>query len=184
MEPLKGQFLIAMPSMLDFNFSHTVTCLSEHSEDGALGIVVNRVIPSLTAGSIFRELKIEYTTSTSMIPLHIGGPVHPNEIFILHGEPFSWEGCLMITPTLAMSNTMDLIEAIAKGEGPQAFLIAIGCAGWGQGQLEAEILQNTWLTCPVDDKIIFESKVGERWNAAVKLLGIDPILLSDTAGHA
>jgi len=184
MDKLKGQFLIAMPSMLDFNFSHTVTCISEHSEDGALGIVVNRVIPSLTADSIFRELNIEYTNSTSRIPLHIGGPVHANEIFILHGEPFTWEGCLMITPTLAMSNTMDLIEAIAKGEGPQNFLIAIGCAGWGQGQLEAEILQNTWLTCPVDDKILFESKVDERWHAAVRLLGIDPILLSDTPGHA
>ena len=91
---------------------------------------------------------------------------------------------MMITPTLAMSNTMDLIEAIAKDEGPQAFLIALGCAGWGQGQLASEILQNVWLTCPVDDKIIFESKVDERWHAAVRLLGIEPMLLSTTAGHA
>ena len=184
METLKGQFLIAMPSMLDFNFSHTVTCISEHTENGALGIIVNRVIPSFTAGSVFKELKIEYTASTATIPLHIGGPVHDNEIFILHGEPFAWEGCAMITPTLAMSNTMDLIKAIAKGEGPKAFLIALGCAGWGQGQLEAEMLRNAWLTCPIDEKIIFESKVDERWRTAVKLLGIDPILLSDTPGHA
>lgn len=184
MDSLKGQFLIAMPSMLDFNFSHTVTCMAEDTADGALGIVVNRVIPSLTAGSIFRELKIDYTASAAMIPLHIGGPVHENEIFILHGEPFSWEGCSMITPTLAMSNTMDLIKAIAKGEGPQSFLIAIGCAGWGQGQLAAEILQNVWLTCPVDEQIIFETRNDERWRAAVKLLGIDPLLLSDTPGHA
>ena len=95
MDTLKGQFLIAMPSMLDFNFSHTVTCMTEDTEDGALGIVINRVIPSLTAGSIFRELKIEYTDATAMMPLHIGGPVHANEIFILHGEPFSWEGCFI-----------------------------------------------------------------------------------------
>lgn len=184
MDSLKGQFLIAMPSMLDFNFSHTVTCVSEDTEEGALGIVVNRVIPSLTAGSIFRELNIDYTASTAKIPLHIGGPVHENEIFILHGQPFSWEGCLKITPTLAMSNTMDLIEAIAKGQGPKDFLIALGCAGWGRGQLAAEILQNVWLTCPADDKIIFESKVDERWRAAVRLLGVDPMLLSETPGHA
>lgn len=184
MDSLKGQFLIAMPSMLDFNFSHTVTCVSEDTEEGALGIVVNRVIPSLTAGSIFRELNIDYTASTAKIPLHIGGPVHENEIFILHGQPFSWEGCLKITSTLAMSNTMDLIEAIAKGQGPKDFLIALGCAGWGRGQLAAEILQNVWLTCPADDKIIFESKVDERWRAAVRLLGVDPMLLSETPGHA
>jgi len=184
MDTLKGQFLIAMPSMLDFNFSHTVTCMSEYTKDGALGVIINRVIPSLTASSIFKELQIEHVASAANIPLHIGGPVHENEIFILHGEPFSWEGCVMITPTLAMSNTMDLIEAIAKGKGPQNVLIAIGCAGWGQGQLEAEISQNAWLTCPVDDKIIFNSKVDERWHGAVRLLGIDPVLLSDTPGHA
>jgi putative transcriptional regulator len=158
--------------------------VSEDTEEGALGIVVNRVIPSLTVGSIFRELNIDYTASTAKIPLHIGGPVHENEIFVLHGQPFFWEGCLMITPTLAMSNTMDIIKAIAKGQGPKAFLIALGCAGWGRGQLATEILQNVWLTCPVDDKIIFEYGIDERWHAAVKLLGIDPLLLSDTPGHA
>ncbi len=184
MDTLKGQFLISMPSMLDFNFFHTVTCMSEHTADGALGIVINRVIPSLTAGSIFRELKIEHTETAAKIALHIGGPVHTNEIFILHGAPFSWEGCIMITPTLAMSNTMDLIEAIAKGEGPETFLIALGCAGWGGGQLEAEILQNAWLTCPIDEKILFRSKLDERWHAAVRSLGIDPVLLSGTPGHA
>ena len=184
METLKGQFLIAMPSMLDFNFSQTVTCLSEHTADGAMGIVVNRVIPSLMAGTIFKELKIDHTASAAEIPIHLGGPVHENEIFILHGQPFSWEGCLRITPTLALSNTIDLIEAIARGEGPEAFLISLGCAGWGPGQLESEISQNAWLTCPVDEKIIFESNVDTRWEEAVRVLGIDPVLLSDTPGHA
>ena len=184
MDTLKGQFLIAMPSMLDFNFSHTVTCMSAHASEGALGIVVNRVIPALTAGSIFRELKIACSPSAASMPIHIGGPVHENEIFILHGKPFSWEGCIKITPTLAMSNTMDLLEAIAKDEGPETCLIALGCAGWGPGQLETEISQNKWLTCAVENRIIFMDDVNTRWHAAVRLLGIDTMLLSDTLGHA
>jgi putative transcriptional regulator len=184
MDTLKGQFLIAMPSMLDFNFAHTVTCMSEHTKDGALGVVINRVIPSLTADSIFKELKLDYTAATAKLPIHIGGPVHENEIFILHGSPFSWEGCIKITPTIAMSNTMDLIKAIAKGEGPGDFLIALGCAGWGSGQLEAELSKNAWLTCPADDDILFACEVDGRWVAAVKSLGIDPVLLSNAAGHA
>lgn len=184
MDSLKGQFLIAMPSMLDFNFAHTVTCLSEHNKEGALGIVINRMIPSLTAESIFKELKLEYNSRTAKIPIYIGGPVHENEIFILHGFPFTWEGSIQITENLAMSNTMDLIRAIAKGEGPESCLIALGCAGWGPGQLESELAQNAWLTCPAKDEILFEYAVEDRWDAAVKTLGIDPILLSDTAGHA
>ena len=117
MESLKGHFLIAMPSMADFNFSHTVTCLSEHTAKGALGMIINRIIPSLSARSIFEELKLEYSDRTESVPVYIGGPVHENEVFILHGPPFSWEGCLMITTSLAMSNTMDIIEAIA-GDSP------------------------------------------------------------------
>ncbi len=184
MDSLKGQFLIAMPSMLDFNFAHTVTCLSEHNQEGALGIVINRMIPSLKAESIFKELKLAYNSQTAEIPIYIGGPVHENEIFILHGYPFTWEGSIQITADLAMSNTMDLIRAIARGEGPDSYLIALGCAGWGAGQLESELAQNAWLTCPATEEILFDHAVEDRWGAAVKTLGIDPVLLSDTAGHA
>ena len=184
MESFKGNFLIAMPSMADFNFSHTVSCISEHTSDGALGIIVNRILPAVSAKSIFEELKLEYTSRADTIPIHIGGPVHENEIFILHGEPFTWQGCLMITPTIAMSNTMDVIRAVAKNEGPESFIIALGCAGWGPGQLEYEIAQNAWLTCPVDEKIIFRRPIEMRWNDAVRMMGIDPMLLSATPGHA
>ena len=184
MDSFKGNFLIAMPSMADFNFSHTVSCISEHTSDGALGIIVNRVLPAVSAKSIFEELKLEYTSRAETIPIHIGGPVHENEIFILHGEPFTWEGCLMITPTIAMSNTMDVIRAVAKDQGPKSFIIAVGCAGWGPGQLEYEIAQNAWLTCPVDEKIIFRRPIEMRWDDAVRMMGIDPMLLSATPGHA
>lgn len=184
MESLKGHFLIAMPSMADFNFTHTVTCLSEHTAKGALGMVINRMIPSLSAGSIFKELKLEYTPRAESVPVYIGGPVHENEVFILHGPPFSWEGCLMITDSLAMSNTMDIIEAIAGDRGPESFMITLGCAGWGPGQLEYELSRNAWLTCPADNRIIFDSPVDTRWDAAVKKMGIDPALLTETPGHA
>jgi len=158
--------------------------LSEHNNQGALGIVINRMIPSLKAESIFKELKLEYKPESADAPIFIGGPVHENEIFILHGSPFSWEGSVKITANLGMSNTMDLIRAIAKGEGPDSYLIALGCAGWGPGQLESELAQNAWLNCPAKHEILFDFGVDDRWAAAVKTLGIDPVLLSDTAGHA
>ena len=181
---LKGHFLIAMPEMADFNFSHTVTCISEHTHTGALGIIINRVLSTVSGKTIFDELKLESAPGSESIPIHIGGPVHANEIFILHGPPFEWESCLMITETLAMSNTMDIIAAIAAGEGPEAFVISLGCAGWGPGQLESEITQNAWLTCPVANEVVFSEPIESRWERTVKMMGINPALLSSTPGHA
>jgi len=181
---LKGQFLLAMPNLMDPNFYQTVTCICEHSEDGAMGIIINRVHHSLVAKDIFEELAIEHGPGMDSIPIYLGGPVHPGEIFVLHGPPFNWEASLMITPSLAMSNTRDILEAIAMGSGPQAFIIILGCAGWGPGQLESEIKENAWLNYPVFDENIFDMSVELRWGEAVKKLGIDPALLSDTAGHA
>jgi len=181
---LKGHFLVAMPEMADFNFSHTVTCIAEHTQSGALGIVINRKLPSVSGKTIFEELKLEGRSGSGSIPIHIGGPVHANEIFILHGPPFSWESCMMITETLAMSNTMDIITAIARGEGPEAFIISLGCAGWGPGQLEFEITENAWLTCPVAEDVVFYEPIETRWETTVKRMGITPALLSNTPGHA
>jgi putative transcriptional regulator len=184
MDSLKGNFLVAMPAMADINFSHTVTCIAEHTAEGALGVVVNRVLPAISAKTIFEELKLDFTQGAEKIPVHIGGPVHENEIFILHGAPFDWEGSLMITPTVAMSNTMDVIRALAKGEGPKSFIIALGCAGWAPDQLEFELAQNAWLTCPLNEKIMFEDAMDSRWAESVKMMGINPMLLSNTPGHA
>lgn len=181
---MKAQFLIAMPGLLDPNFSKTVTCICEHTQEGALGVVVNRVHPGIILKEILEELKLEYVPESKDIPVYIGGPVHFDEIFILHGPPFDWRGCLRITPTLALSNTKDILTAIALGKGPQQVMMALGCAGWGPGQLESEISQNAWLTGPVSDDIIFEVPEDKRWDAAVKKMGIDPSLLSNTAGHA
>jgi len=175
---------MAMPGLADPNFSQTVTCIAELNPEGGMGIIVNRVNPFLSGKDIFDELKIEYLFDVKPIPIHIGGPVHVNEIFILHGPPFDWEGCFRITSSLAMSNTRDILDAIATGKGPKSFIITLGCAGWGPGQLESEIKENAWLTCPVFDDIIFDIPVESRWEEAVKRLGINPARLLDRAGHA
>ncbi|HIJ56766.1 MAG TPA: YqgE/AlgH family protein [Deltaproteobacteria bacterium] len=180
----KGQLLIAMPGLPDANFDQTVTLLCEHNDEGAIGIVLNRVHPSLSGKDIFEELELKPYSGAENIPVHIGGPVNINEIFVLHGPPFEWEGCYQINPTIGMSNTMDILVAISGGSGPESYIISLGCAGWGPGQLESEIMQNTWLTSSVLEEIIFDIPLEERWEAAVKRMGIDPTLLTDAAGHA
>ena len=181
---LRGQFLLAMPSLIDPNFYQTVTSICEHNENGAMGIIINRVHHSLTAKDIFQELNIEHAPGSDTVPVHLGGPVHLGEIFVLHGPPFEWEATLMITPSVAMTNTRYILEAVAMCSGPDAFIITLGCAGWGPGQLESEIKENAWLNSPIFEENIFNMPVESRWEEAVKKMGIDPTLLSDTAGHA
>ncbi len=181
---LKGQFLTAMPSLADPNFSYTVTCICEHNAEGAVGLIINRIHPFLSCKDIFEELKVDYKKDCETIPVYVGGPVHTGDIFILHGSPFEWGGCLMITPDLAMSNTKDIVNAIALGNGPELFAVVLGCAGWGKGQLEYEIMQNAWLSCPLENKVIFHTPVEDRWKEVMNIMGIDPALLSDMAGNA
>lgn len=180
----KGQFLMAMPLLVDQNFYQTVICICEYTQAGAVGIVINRVHPSLSGKDIFNELKIESISGAESIPIHIGGPVHIGEIFVLHGPPFGWEGCFMVTSALAMSNTKDILEAIAMGRGPKSFIVALGCAGWGPGQLESEIKGNAWMTSPIFEEIVFDMPIEERWEKAMKKVGVDPAMLLNTSGHA
>ncbi|BBO80127.1 UPF0301 protein [Desulfosarcina ovata subsp. sediminis] len=183
-QSLKGQFLMAMPGLNDPNFYQSVTCLSEHNARGAMGIVINRIHPEINAKMIFDELQINCVAGSERIPVHIGGPVHMNEIFVLHAAPFGWEGGMMITEEVGLSNSRDILEAIAAGYPPQEYIIALGCAGWGPGQLEGEIRSNSWITGPYSATIAFQTGIERRWEEAMKGIGIDPALLSDTAGHA
>lgn len=183
-ESLKGHYLIAMPGLQDPNFHQTVTVICEHNAEGAIGIIVNRVHDNLTCGEIFEELDIAYAPITSTAQIHIGGPVHMSELFMLHGPPFKWDSCLMVSPTVAMSNSRDIVEAVALNRGPEAVIFSLGCAGWGPGQLEAELLENAWLTCPVLDEVIFQCPVENRWHEAVKKMGFDPMWLSSASGNA
>jgi putative transcriptional regulator len=183
-ESLRGHFLIAMPGLLDPNFHQTVVCISEHTREGAVGLVINRVHAALQTATIFEELEMDHEPAMGNLPVHLGGPVHASELFILHGPPFDAGESLVITPALAMSTTRDVLQRIARGKGPPSCMIALGCAGWGPGQLEAEIKQNAWLTCDIAETILFATPVEKRWEATLAHLGIDPALLMDAAGHA
>ena len=181
---LKGQMILGMPGLADPNFSQTVTCLFEHTRQGAVGGIVNRVHPFLSAKSIFEELKIDCDPTAETIPIYMGGPVHMGEIFVLHGPPFEWQGCLRISSGLGMSTTLDILKSIAAAKGPEAYIIMLGCAGWGPGQLESEIRENTWLVCPFSAGIVFDLPFASRWQRAMQSIGVDPALMSGKAGNA
>jgi putative transcriptional regulator len=181
---LRGHFLIAMPGLEDPNFFQTVSYVCEHNAEGAVGLVINRVHPELTGEAVFRDLEMTAAQKFGGLPIHLGGPVHEDEVFVLHGPPFGWEACKPVTSSVALSNSKDLLERLAQGEGPESFMITLGCAGWGPGQLESEIMANVWLSCPANEKILFDMPHDKKWEEAAKLIGIDVRLLSGAVGHA
>ncbi len=184
MESLKGQFLISMPEMADPNFSESVTLICEHTADGAVGIVINRVHPFITGHQIAQELKLIVHHDFHDMPILAGGPVHLGEVFIIHGTPTDWLGSMEITPGIAMSSAKDLLVSITQNQGPQSYIIALGCAGWGANQLESEIMQNAWLNFQADKDIIFNTPMEDKWESAIRKMGIEPSFLTNTAGHA
>ncbi len=181
---LKGSFLIAMPDLADPNFARTVTLICEHTAAGALGLIINKPHPLVITEQIFKEFNMAVNEKTGKAPIYMGGPVQTEEIYILHGPPFDWRGTLSVTRTLAITNTVDLLEALAVGTGPHKMRMMLGCAGWGPGQLEQEIMDNSWLTCDASDKIIFNVDSENCWEESVRSMGIDPFLLSSGAGNA
>ena len=181
---LKGKLLVSMPQLRDPSFYKSVTCMTEFTPEGALGIIVNRVIPELTGDKIFRELEIECGAGAESIPIHFGGPVREFELFVLHGPPFDWKATYQFAPDLALSGTRDILDAIGSNQGPEDFVISLGCAGWGPNQLDSEIKQNAWLTCDMMADLMFRIPMADRWETAVRGMGIDPAALSSTAGHA
>jgi putative transcriptional regulator len=181
---LINHFLIAMPSLRDPNFARTVTLICEHSSDGAMGIVINRVT-DLTLTEIFEQMSIDGSHSQQLaMPVHIGGPVQSNRGFVVHEPVGQWESTLAVNDTLGVTTSRDILEAIAGNRGPEHCLLALGYAGWSPGQLEREIADNAWLAGPADRQILFDTPVEARWGAAVKRLGVDLAALSSEAGHA
>ncbi|MBU0995632.1 MAG: YqgE/AlgH family protein [Proteobacteria bacterium] len=180
----KGQLLVAMPNLADPFFSRSVTCLCEHKEEGAFGIVINQTYTDITEKDFFKSLDIECKKEPCDRLIHIGGPVQKFNVFVLHGQPFHWLNCFMVSDTIAMSSTIDILQAVADGSGPENYLIATGCAGWAPGQLEVEMKRNSWITCPLDDQLIFNIPTDEKWEASIRTLGIDPAFIMDGAGHA
>lgn len=180
---LNNQFIIAMPSLSDPNFSHTVTFLCQHSKDGALGIVINRPT-SMKLGDIFSQMDIAVTSdSARSAPVFAGGPVQQDRGFVLHTPAGEWAASLPISDNITLTTSRDVLEAIALGEGPEHYLVALGYAGWGEGQLEKEIMDNAWLNTPFGQQILFDTPISQRWNAAANQIGIDINRLTTPAGH-
>jgi len=181
---LTNQFLIAMPSLADPNFSQTVTYLCDHNEEGAMGIVINRPL-DLDINELFSQLEVKVNQRpTSYIPIYQGGPVQTERGFVLHKEIGQWEASIEVTDNIAVTMSQDIIEAIAHDEGPKDYLIALGYAGWGQGQLEEELAANAWLNGPADPTIIFDTPIEQRWTASARHLGVELKNLSTDVGHA
>lgn len=182
---LCGQLLIAMPDMGDDRFSRSVVYICAHSEEGAMGIIVNKPAPEIRFKHLLEQLGIETRQAVRDIRVHIGGPVENARGFVLHSVDYRSEtGTLDVDDHICMTATMDVLEEIAKGEGPDSSMLALGYAGWGPGQLESEIGKNAWLTCHPREDIIFGRANEHKWTAALKVLGIDPLMLSSSAGRA
>lgn len=185
---LTHHFLIAMPSMQDPVFGGTVIYLCEHSPRGAMGVIINQPTDMTVAGLFERiELKLENIPDSHPMGKHLvlfGGPVQEDRGFVLHAPAGQYTSSLKVTDNIAFTTSRDVLEAVASGDGPERVLISVGYAGWSAGQLEKEILANGWLTVAADEAILFDLPLEERFNAAIKLLGIDPLMLAAEAGHA
>lgn len=182
--PLANQLLIALPSLAETNFSRSVALICQHDGDGAMGIVVNRA-SEYTLGEVFGQMGVEGgDESMHGQPVLAGGPVHPERGFVLHDGGVQWDSTLEITGNLFLTTSRDILEAMAKGEGPRHVVVALGCAGWGAGQLEQELTENDWLTAPADAELLFALPLDARWQAAAGRIGVDFAHLADYAGHA
>jgi putative transcriptional regulator len=184
MQSLQDHFLIAMPAMADPNFTETVTYICKHDAAGAFGLVLTR--PSdLSLGEMLGQLAIELKDrSLADRPVLHGGPVEPQRGFVLHRSEQTFEATLAVSADVKLTSSPDVLAALGSGAGPEPALVALGYAGWGRGQLEAELGSNTWLTVPANPAIIFETPFAERWTAALGLPGVDIRHITQYAGHA
>ncbi|RZI41668.1 YqgE/AlgH family protein [Herbaspirillum sp. HC18] len=185
---LADHFLIAMPSMLDPVFGGTVVYLCEHNEDGALGVIINKAT-DMTMDVLFERIELSLEIEADRLPVDnkpvmFGGPVQVERGFVLHSPHGSYSSMMKVTDDVALTTSKDVLEAAAIGNGPPRMLVSLGCAGWSAGQLEDEIARNGWLTVRADPSIIFDMPIELRFDAAMKLLGIDPMMLTGEAGHA
>ena len=181
---LIGQLLIAMPNMSDPRFSRSVIYVCAHNEEGAMGLVVNKAIGSLTFPELLQQLGIEANNLSDDIRVHFGGPVETGRGFVLHSADYLHEGSLQINESVALTATIDILRDIADGRGPRRSLLALGYAGWGPGQLDSEIQANGWLNVSADEYLVFGENLDEKWEKAIAKLGFDLSSLSGEAGHA
>jgi len=181
---LTQHFLIAMPAMVDPHFAKSLTLVCEHNDQGALGLVVNRPT-EMSLNVLLEQVSIESSTAAfNSVPVHFGGPVQVDRGFVLHTPIGDWQSTLAVGSEIGLTTSKDILQAVARGEGPGQILVTLGYAGWAPGQLEYELAQNAWLTVPAKREIIFDVAADERLSAAMGLLGVDFAKLSEVAGHA
>lgn len=182
---LTNQFLIAMPDMTNPDFSHTVSYICEHNEEGAMGFIINRPM-GITLGELLEQAEIKFTPEhmDDNHPVCFGGPVEREQGFILHSGLPSWNASMPVTDKMSLTTSVDILEAISKGKGPESFLVTLGYAGWGPGQLEQEIMDNAWLSGPSDTNLLFNLDGEDCWQQAANLIGVDLHHLHNQAGHA
>lgn len=183
-DTLTGQLLVAMPGMPDPRFAKTVIYVCAHSTEGAMGLVVNRVLDSMTFPDLLEQLGIPPSPLGERIDVHFGGPVESGRGFVLHSPEYMKETTLVVDNHVALTATVDILRDMVEGLGPERTLVALGYAGWGPGQLDSEIKANGWLHVPADDDLVFGQGMETKWEQAMTKLGIDPRMLSDEAGHA
>jgi putative transcriptional regulator len=185
MNSLTGQLLVAMPQMTDPRFARSVVYICAHSgNEGAMGLVVNKRIASLTMDELFTHLKLEPGAIGPARPVHFGGPVEPGRGFVLHSADYREEATLVVGEEFALTATLEILRAIGKGEGPRRSLLALGYAGWAPGQLDAEMQANGWLSVAADADLVFDDDFDAKWQRALSKLGVDLTALSSDAGHA
>ena len=184
---LANHFLIAMPSIQDPIFGGTVVYVCEHNEKGVLGVVINKPT-DMTMDVLFDRIDLKLAeglrSSVTEEPIMFGGPVQDDRGFVLHSPGGRYSSSLSVTDEVAFTTSIDVLEAVASGAGPKRMLVSIGYAGWSPGQLEEELSRNGWLTVGADARVLFDLPIEERYTAAIKLLGIDPLMLATEAGHA
>ena len=182
---LSGKLLIAMPSMGDPRFEHSVILLCAYSDKGAMGLILNKPSAEIRMSDVLDQLEITPTDDAAEIIVHYGGPVETGRGFVLHSADYASSlNTLGVSETFSMTATLDILEEIARGNGPRHALMMLGYAGWGPGQLEDEIARNAWLTADAPSNLVCQVPAGQKWAAALESLGIDPLTLSATAGHA
>lgn len=181
---LAGQLLVAMPQMADSRFERSVIYMCAHSQDGALGLVINRPFRKLTFPALLDQLEIERGPDTRPIRVLAGGPVEEGRGFVLHSDDYVREDTLRVEGGFALTATIEILKALAKGEGPARSVLALGYSGWGPGQLEREISHNGWLNVPADPTLVFDNALDTKWERALAKLNLTPSSLSGLAGHA
>ena len=182
---LSGTLLVSMPGMSDPRFDRSVVFICAHSEDGAMGLIINKPAHDVALGDLLEQLDIECEADVRAMPVHFGGPVETSRGFVLHSASYESQlQTLAAGDDFGMTATLDVLEDIAQKTGPEQALVMLGYAGWGPGQLEAEIVRNDWLTADADPAVVFSHADEDKWLAVVKSIGIDPLVLSGAAGRA